>query len=301
VQVTGGVQSGYRVTCGRLEVGEVGEAELEVEGDLVVRGAAIGATLRTGGTLRARTLRRCRIEALGDVHVETEMIDCEIRCSGRVYIPRGRLVACRIVALHGVEAQAVGSERSTPCELQFGVDPLRQGRLNDVQSALAGLRRRLRAAREELAGHTLRATMRAQERTAADELLTRLAQELQRMRGKPAARTLAADFLRQEKRRRAAAEEQAQHEAKAARVHADAAGLENEIRALRALSLELRSAMDGEGDAANVRVHGLLRAGSHLAGRQARLELPADHHGVIAGERNVAGAGEVPVWQIVLG
>jgi uncharacterized protein (DUF342 family) len=299
VQVTGGVQPGYRVACGRLEVTEAGEAELEIEGDVVIRGAAIATTVRTGGSLRARTLRRCRIEALGDVHVEAEMIDCEIRCSGRVYVPRGRVVACRIVARHGVEVRAVGSERSAPCHLQFGVDPLRQGRLNDVQSDLANLRRRLRAARDEVTTHAQRAAMRAQERAAADEILTRLTAELQRMRGKPAARTLAADFLRQEKRRRAAAEEQAAHEAKAARARVEVSGVENEIRALRALSLELRSAIDDESGDANVRVHGLLRAGTHLVGRNARLEVPADHEAVLASERNPGGR-EAPAWQIVL-
>lgn len=298
VQVAGNVEPGYRVACGRLDVSDVSEAEIETEGDVLIRGAGLATTVRAGGTVRARSLRRCRIEALGDVHVGAEMIECEIRCSGRVYVPRGRLVACRIIARQGVEALGVGSERSAPCHLQFGVDPLRQGRLNETQGALAGLRRRLRTVRDELTGHMQRAAMRAQERAAAEEVLNRLAGELQRMRGRPAARSLAADFLRQDKRRRVAAEEQAEQEAKAAKVRDEAAVLENEIRGLRALSLELRSAIDDD-EAVTVRVEGLLRAGSLLVGRHARLEVPDDHHGVTATEVN-AGGREAPSWQIAL-
>jgi uncharacterized protein (DUF342 family) len=299
VRVAGGVLPGFRVECGSLSCEEIGDAQVEAEGDVRVRGGLIGARIRAGGTLHARTIRRCRIEVYGDVIVECEVADSEIRCSGRLTVLTGRIVDSRVVARRGIEAQAVGSERSAPCRLQIGVDPMRQGRLDELQAQLAGQRRRLRDARETLQRHEQVRAMRVQERAAAEALMTRLRGELAEAGGKRNVRQLAADFLRQEKRRDALlADEVAQIEA-AARVRDEVAAIEREMRALRTEAADLRRLVAGDGTPVAIRVHGSALRGTQLLGRHGRIELEAEHRNLTVRERN-AGTREAPAWRMVM-
>jgi len=67
VVVSGAVQSGFRVKGGSLTANEVLKAEVEAAGDVAVFGGIIGATIRSGGHVRARYIHDS--QKIGRAHV----------------------------------------------------------------------------------------------------------------------------------------------------------------------------------------------------------------------------------------
>lgn len=133
VEVTGNVQDGFRVRCGRLAAAEILRAQVQTQGDITVRGGVIGAAVHCDGTFQAKYVQGARIHVLGDVLVEKEVLDSEIITSGGFFMPRGTLLNSRISAKKGVDTAQIGSEGSKPCRLQVGIDESARTRIAELE------------------------------------------------------------------------------------------------------------------------------------------------------------------------
>lgn len=122
VVVQGTILAGFSVTANNITVGDIEEAEVHSTNTLFVKNCINDSKIRTGGALAAHIIKKSTVFASGDVVVQKEIIDSTITTSGRVIIPRGRIVASTIHAAKGIEAMNIGSELSDPCHLFPGAD-----------------------------------------------------------------------------------------------------------------------------------------------------------------------------------
>lgn len=120
--VHGSILPGFSVTGGNLTVNDIDEADVNISNSLSVKNNINGSLVKTGVLLTAQTIKKSKVIADGDVVVQKEIIDCTIITSGKVLVPRGRIVASTIHAAKGIEAMNIGSEVSTPCSLFPGSD-----------------------------------------------------------------------------------------------------------------------------------------------------------------------------------
>ena len=122
IQVSGGIQEGFRVKGDSLSTEEIFRAEVDMKGEILVLGGIIGAKIKTQGDIRATYIHESQIEAFGDVVVDKEIIDSRIETSGACITERGTILFTSIAAKNGIYAAQIGSETSKPCALLVGVD-----------------------------------------------------------------------------------------------------------------------------------------------------------------------------------
>ncbi|MBF0260043.1 MAG: DUF342 domain-containing protein [Desulfamplus sp.] len=122
VIVQGTILAGFSVTAKNLTANDIEEAEVNVANTLFVKNSIINSNITTEGTVAAQIIKKSTIFARGDVVVQKELIDCTVITSGRVIVPRGRIVASNIHAAKGVEAKNIGSETASPCHIFSGAD-----------------------------------------------------------------------------------------------------------------------------------------------------------------------------------
>ena len=136
IDVSKAIQSGFRVKGNSLTAKEILWAEIEMTGDIVVYGGIIGATIKTGGNIRAMYMRESNIEAYGDVVIEKEIIDSKIDTSGACIVKRGPVLSSTVAAKKGMRAIQIGSEISRPCSLTVGVDERIKNEINIIKEAI---------------------------------------------------------------------------------------------------------------------------------------------------------------------
>lgn len=122
--VGGVVQDGFKVRGGSLIASEIGKAEIEIDGEVVVLGGILGARILSQASVKSMHIHASRIEAMGDVIAEKGIVDSRISTSGKCIARKGTVLSSSIVARQGIEAVNVGSDRSKPCTLGIGFDPL---------------------------------------------------------------------------------------------------------------------------------------------------------------------------------
>jgi uncharacterized protein (DUF342 family) len=122
IEVSQAIQNGFCVKGNSLTTKEILKADIDMTGDIVVYGGIMGATIKTGGNIRARYIRDSRIEAYGDVVIEKELIDSKVDTSGACIVNRGPILSSTVAAKKGIHAITIGSEISNPCKLMVGVD-----------------------------------------------------------------------------------------------------------------------------------------------------------------------------------
>jgi len=159
------IQSGTIVRAsGDIDVGEnVEDATVESGGTLTVHGGISckeRGTIRVAGNLQARFIRNADIIAGGDVYVDREINQCNIRTRGSVIVKQGRIVGGSIMALKGIETNDLGSDGCIPGEFTVGKDytmeaavEKRKAELDSTRDLLLKLRNSvapLRAKRDSL-------------------------------------------------------------------------------------------------------------------------------------------------------
>jgi uncharacterized protein (DUF342 family) len=122
IEVEGTVQQGYRVKGKTLKADEILQANLEIEGDIIVSKGIIGANIQTDGTIRARHIRDAVIDSLEDINVETEVYESEIETNGAFNMEGGTILSSTVSAMGGINVAEIGSPSSPPCKLIVGVD-----------------------------------------------------------------------------------------------------------------------------------------------------------------------------------
>ena len=132
IEVRGSIQEGYRVKGKSLTADEILQADLEIEGDIVVFKGIIGAHILTDGAIKSRHIRDAVIDALEDINVESEVYESKIETNGAFNMERGTIFGSTISAMRGINVGNIGSHSSIQCKLVVGVD-------NRMEKKLAAL------------------------------------------------------------------------------------------------------------------------------------------------------------------
>jgi uncharacterized protein (DUF342 family) len=122
IEVKGSIQKGYRVKGKTLSADEILQANLEIEGDIVVLKGIIGANIHSDGAIKARHIRDAVIDSLGDINIEAEVFESKIETNGALNMEQGTIRSSTISAMRGINVGGIGSHSSIPCKLVVGVD-----------------------------------------------------------------------------------------------------------------------------------------------------------------------------------
>lgn len=150
VFVEGGVLPGFRIeTPGRVEIkGDVEGASITAGGDVIIHGIVVegaGCTVRSGGIVRAsRIAGACKIIALGDVEVKTEVYGSSVQTASGLRVP-GRVIGGTVLAVGGVEVGVLGGAAYTETRVAVGrcAETLTEvsARVAELQAGVARLER----------------------------------------------------------------------------------------------------------------------------------------------------------------
>jgi hypothetical protein len=305
--VGGVVQDGFKVRGGSLIASEIGKAEIEMDGDVVVLGGILGARVRSQASVKSMHIHASRIEAMGDVIAEKGIVDSRISTSSKCIARRGTVLSSSIVARQGIEAMNVGSDRSKPCTFGIGFDPL-------TEKQAEALKEMLVVEREEV----------EKEKARIEELKPQLEEVEIRIGGLAQEQDLA---LRQQRSHQARIDEaeKAGNSGEATALRAGLAAVENRmheaaqnldrllewqdqlksviaghrerIQEIQARILQLNHELTAITDWAStpagrplVKVHGSIFAGTSIKGPFSSVTLKENHTSVAFGERADTGA-----------
>ena len=139
VRIEGAVTKGHKVRarCMQAESLEPG-CEIDVERNLLVKGGAMGARIKLGGSLVARFVRDCQIVCQKDAVIESEIVNSTLRCGGgvRLTLEDSRIVNSTVAAIHGVSVGEVISTGANATMIRLGVRP-------EFEKKIHGLRQRV--------------------------------------------------------------------------------------------------------------------------------------------------------------
>lgn len=143
VVVNGTVKSGFKVKGASLTAQEVEGAEIDLTGDLNVSMGIVDAKLvNVRGTVQAKFIHNSKIGAFGDLIVQREIVDSQIRLSGACVNTNGTIINSEISANMGIEAGNIGTDTSGASKLTVGKD---EHTLNLVAGIDAQIRRNMEA------------------------------------------------------------------------------------------------------------------------------------------------------------
>ncbi|WP_020589321.1 FapA family protein [Desulfobacter curvatus] len=120
LSVSGTITGAYPITAGRISADEIRGANITAIGDIHSRVGISDTIIRTQGDVHARYLHNSTIETFGNVYIQNEIIDSQIRCGGKLEGQKCRVISSKIYAKGGVLLSGVGSERSTPSTIVAG-------------------------------------------------------------------------------------------------------------------------------------------------------------------------------------
>lgn len=137
IDIRGAIQEGYRVKGKTLTADEIHKAQVDIEGDILIRKGIIGANVVADGKVKARHIRDATIDALDDIIVEREIYESHLETNGVLRIERGTILGSTISAMKGIEASEIGSEASDPCTLITGIDNRLEKQITSLNMQIA--------------------------------------------------------------------------------------------------------------------------------------------------------------------
>jgi uncharacterized protein len=126
VEVRGDVLDNFdiKATKGLTVRGNIGVCSIVSNGDVTFCGmdGQDSGSIVCGGTLRAHHIHATNIECAGDVIVEAEIHDCNIKTLGRIIVNKDTISGGSYTAQGGIEAGKLGSRSARHTTLLVGVD-----------------------------------------------------------------------------------------------------------------------------------------------------------------------------------
>ncbi len=140
VDVRGDILDNFDVTAtkGLRVSGNIGVCNIVSDGDITfcgMDGQDKGSVI-CGGTLRAHFIHDSVIECAGDVIVEVEIHNCNIKTLGRIIVEKGAISGGSCIALGGIESKKIGSPAAVKTKLVAGVDYRDAPEMESLQAAL---------------------------------------------------------------------------------------------------------------------------------------------------------------------
>ncbi len=122
VIVKGSVLNGFTVKCGNLFAKEISGAAIFAIGDVVVSEGIINADIKSEGDVKARFVTGSNIKSFGSIMIDKELIDSKIRSSAKFLSERCTVISSFVSAKMGVAAKQIGTDVSSACRIQAGMD-----------------------------------------------------------------------------------------------------------------------------------------------------------------------------------
>lgn len=125
VDIKGDVLDGFTIkaTKGIKIHGNIGVCTVDSDGDIFFSGmnGQGKGKVRCGGSLGANFIYDTSIECSGNISVEVEVRNCQIRCLGAMYVNKGGLSGGECIALAGIESGSIGNVSSLRTRVIAGV------------------------------------------------------------------------------------------------------------------------------------------------------------------------------------
>jgi uncharacterized protein (DUF342 family) len=141
LEVIGTIRSGANLDiAGDLEVfGSVEDGIIKAEGSVFIEGGFLGTgrgNIVCGGDFQARFVQNQRIEAKGDVRIDTSLISSNVLSSGNIVVGdsnSGAIIGGRLNAYGRIETAVIGSQRPVMTRVAVGLDPVVATRIAELE------------------------------------------------------------------------------------------------------------------------------------------------------------------------
>lgn len=149
IEVAGSLKSGFRIKGHDIRIQVVDGGEILADGDVVIRGGVNGARINARGHVSAKFIHNSEIFCLGNLNVEKEIVDSSVVTSGALIMPRGELISSKAVSNRGIQVRHMGTDKSIPNTVTFGVDAFTNREIKMVQKKISGIELRIEQIREK--------------------------------------------------------------------------------------------------------------------------------------------------------
>ncbi|MCD6396316.1 MAG: FapA family protein [Spirochaetaceae bacterium] len=150
VLVKGSVADGFKVkAAGNIEVmGNVGKAELDAEGDIIVHQGVSGKNggfLRAGKSVWSKFLENANVDAGEIVLASDGIINCKVDANKKIICQgkRATIVGGVLRAAEDIHAKSLGSVAGSDTVLEVGFDPKSKKRLVELNEKMEALEKEL--------------------------------------------------------------------------------------------------------------------------------------------------------------
>jgi Protein of unknown function (DUF342). len=96
----------------------------------------IGGKVYARGNVRIKFVQNSTIYCLGNLTVDKEILDSRVITSGAVIINNGEIISSNITCNKGLFARQLGTEKSVPNTVTFGVDAFTARELKRIQDRI---------------------------------------------------------------------------------------------------------------------------------------------------------------------
>ena len=142
VNIKGDIKDLFEVrTGGNLLVeGMVEAAQIECAGSLNVKRGISGkekGSIRVHKDLSAKYLSNVTVWVQGDTIIDSEIVNTDLNCSGKILLQRGAIHGGRVCAAGNIETPVIGSPAGVRTIVRAAVDPFLERRIKELNLARA--------------------------------------------------------------------------------------------------------------------------------------------------------------------
>ncbi|NDY72305.1 hypothetical protein DO021_00375 [Desulfobacter hydrogenophilus] len=136
IVIKGTLKAGFKAVGHVVRVGTVDGGKIRASGDVTVLNGMIGGSVYARGNVSIKFVQNSTIYCLGNLTVDKEIMDSRIITSGAVIIKRGEIISSDITCNKGLFTQHLGTEKSVPNTVTFGVDTFTARELKNIQDRI---------------------------------------------------------------------------------------------------------------------------------------------------------------------
>nr|WP_320190914.1 FapA family protein [uncultured Desulfobacter sp.] len=136
IVIKGTLKSGFKAVGHVVRVDTVDGGEIQAAGDVTVLNGMIGGFVYARGNVNIKFMRNSTIYCLGNLIVDKEILDSRIITSGAVIIKNGEIISSDIICNKGLFTKHLGTEKSAPNTITFGVDTFTTRELKNIQDQI---------------------------------------------------------------------------------------------------------------------------------------------------------------------
>jgi len=143
VNVKGRIKSGFKVKGNDISAIELDGGILTAQGNVKIAGGINEAKIYSRGNVYAKFIHNSKIECMGNVVIEREIVDSDVECSGRCVLENGKIMSSLVTSKMGVKARNIGSEKAEQCLIKVGHDIFIIKELAGIKDKVDGLEKKI--------------------------------------------------------------------------------------------------------------------------------------------------------------